>query len=286
MPIEEFITKIYVRVDDFLKKYGNLRERGPKPKLSDAEVITIEIAGEFQGLGSDKRIWEYFKHHWQVLFPNIGSRTSFVRQGANLWRIKQELQEMISKELHGAGDIFLFDGLPIPICNIKRVNSRNPFRGIGNFGYCAAKDYKYFGFKGHIFTNLHGLILNFTITAANIDERDVLPELTHKRSGFVIADKGLIRPELNELLAKQNLNLQTPLRSNMQDSRPKEYVNSIMNVRRRIETVIGQLVERFNIQSIRVKDLFHLSVKTGRKILSHTFGFLLAGSMHFDGILV
>ena len=129
------------------------------------------------------------------------------------------------------------------------------------------------------------MIINFTIAAANIDERDVLPELIQERSGFVIADKGLIRPELTELLAKQNLNLQTPLRNNMQDSRPKEYVNTIMNVRRRIETVIGQLVERFNIQRIRTKDLFHLSVKTGRKILSHTFGFLITGSMQFDGIL-
>ena len=40
MHIEEFIINVYVLVDDFLKKYGDLRERGPKPKVSDAEIIT------------------------------------------------------------------------------------------------------------------------------------------------------------------------------------------------------------------------------------------------------
>jgi hypothetical protein len=34
-----------------------IRSRGPAPKLSDAEVLTIEVVGEFLGIDTDKGIY-------------------------------------------------------------------------------------------------------------------------------------------------------------------------------------------------------------------------------------
>ena len=48
-----------------------------------------------------------------------------------------------------------------------------------------------------------------------------------------------------------------------------------MNARRKIETVIGQLTDRFNIQKVRAKDLWHLTHRIVRKILSHTLSVIL-----------
>ena len=42
-----------------------------------------------------------------------------------------------------------------------------------------------------------------------------------------------------------------------------------------IETVIGQLTERFNMEIVRTKNLFHQSNRFIRKILSHNFCCLL-----------
>jgi Transposase DDE domain len=144
----------------------------------------------------------------------------------------------------------------------------------GSTGYCAAKDEKYFGFKGHLLVTQYGTPVAYELAAANIDEHDILPEITQNRKGMILADKGLIRPELKDYLASQNLDLQTPLRKNMQDARPKETVSLMMNIRRKIETVIGQLVERFHIQSIKAKDLWHLCSKVTRKILAHSIAFM------------
>ena len=285
MPLEDFIIKTYILVDEFLKIPPTLRKRGPSPQLTDAEVVTMEIVGEFLGHGSDKKIYDYFRTHWLSWFPKMGCRTAFTRQLANLWGIKMEFQKEMVQRIAPDNDLFLFDGIPLPTCNPKRINRRNHFFGTGGFGYCAAKDKKYFGFKGHAVINQQGLILNFTFAPANIDERDVLPELVTKYKGMLIADKGLIRPELTELLASQDLNLQTPLRKNMKDPRPKSVVYQMMNVRRLIETVFGQLTDRFNIQSIRAKDLWHLTAKIGRKLLAHTVAFFFAGSLNFDAIL-
>lgn len=278
MPLEEYIITVFCFVDDFLHdELGGvmIRGRGERPSLSDSEAITIELVGEYLGLGNDKRIWEYFKRHWNDWFPRLPCRTSFVRQCVNIWYLKEVIQRKLVNLIHPVDDLHIFDGFPIPTCHVKRAFKRNPFRGIGDVGYCAAKDQKYFGFKGHLIISPHGLPISFTIAPANVDERDVLPELVQGLRGMIIADKGLIRPALKEELKQSQLLLETPLRSNMTDQRPGWFAEKIQSIRRIVETVIGQLVERFSIQSIRSKDLWHLSAKVGRKILAHTMAFFI-----------
>jgi hypothetical protein len=54
--MEDFIITVYVCIDDFMKQIGKLRSRSPSPKLSDSEVLTMEIVEEFLGFDSDKAI--------------------------------------------------------------------------------------------------------------------------------------------------------------------------------------------------------------------------------------
>lgn len=277
MTLEDFIIETYCFVDTFFKETSlpALRRRGSKPFLTDVEVITIEIVGEYLGYASDKGIWCYFKQHWSHFFPKIACRTSFSRQCSNLITIKKKLQIHVSKMLAENQDLYLTDGFPIPVWHIKRYKRSNTdLRALGSTGYCAAKDEHYFGFKGHILVSQQGGTIAYELAAANIDERDILPEITVGLKGMLLADKGLIRPELKHILAEQKLDLQTPLRKNMCDQRPKRIVSLMMNMRRKVETVIGQLVERFKIQSIKAKDLWHLSAKVGRKILAHSICFM------------
>ena len=69
--------------------------------------------------------------------------------------------------------------------------------------------------------------------------------------------------------------MQTALRSNMHDSRPRWWVHLIVKVRRLIETVIGQLVGRFHLDKVWARDIWHLSSRLNRKILAHTMCFWL-----------
>jgi hypothetical protein len=56
----------------------------------------------------------------------------------------------------------------------------------------------------------------------------------------------------------------------MKDPRPKGLVKILLRVRRLIETVIGQLVERFKIEKVWARDTFHLTSRINRKLLAHT----------------
>ena len=111
---------------------------------------------------------------------------------------------------------------------------------------------------------------------ANIDERDALEDLELARlMGMLLGDKGFIRPELTARLAAQRLDLQTPKRSNMQETRSQGFLAWMKGQRRLVETVIGQLAERFHIERTRARDVWHLVSRIARKIASHTLCVLI-----------
>jgi len=70
MSMEEFIIEVFFMVDEHMKKVigsKKLRQRGFSPKLSDSEVITMEIVGEFLGMDKDMDIFRYFNSSWHQL---------------------------------------------------------------------------------------------------------------------------------------------------------------------------------------------------------------------------
>jgi len=56
----------------------------------------------------------------------------------------------------------------------------------------------------------------------------------------------------------------------MKEERPRKLLQWMSSTRRIIETVIGQLAERFNIEKVRERDLLHLTGRLYRKLLAHT----------------
>ena len=70
-----------------------VRHGGFAPALSDQEVITIDICGEYFKDGCDKDLYGYFSAPYRHFFPHLPERTLFVGQAANLWQVKAALQQ-------------------------------------------------------------------------------------------------------------------------------------------------------------------------------------------------
>ncbi|GAA4649765.1 IS982 family transposase [Kistimonas scapharcae] len=251
----------------------------------------MEIVAEWQGIHADKAIWAYCRQYWSHLFPSIPDRSQFTRQGANLWRVKQMIQEALVKTLDAdCSDLHIIDGFPIEACVRTRAARSKAFKGEAGFGYCASKKKPFYGFQGHLLIDARGIPVSLQLTAANVDERDVAYDFLEKLSGMLLGDKGYIRPELKSDCNALGIDLQTPLRCNMKDERPKSFVKRIMRVRRRIATVIGQLAEYFDIESCGCRDMWHLTSRMARKILAYTTGIYLniqAGKdpMQLEGLI-
>jgi IS5 family transposase len=294
LTIEDFLLVVYCLIDDVvtsLQKWHRFRTRGFTPALRDSEVITMVVVGEFLGIDTDEQIWEYFRRHWRAWFPKLGSRSQFVRQAANLWRIIQLVHHGIATAL-GAwdDDVHIVDGVPMPICEITRASRCRRFGGIAAMSYCAAKDQYYFGLKGHVLITASGVVTAITVTPANTDEREAAWDLVEGIVGLLLGDKGYISQFFRTCLRTCEIQLETPLRRNMHDSRPPEQVEALMTVRRRVETVIGQLTERLHLATVRARDVFHLTGRIARKVLAHTLGVFVnrqlgQAPLQFDAIL-
>ncbi len=119
MDLSAFIVAVFCLVDDRLEDRGPLRQRGPAPKLSDAQVLTVEIVGEFLGIDTDKALHRYFRRHYAEWFPALGEevhRTTFTRQAANLWKPKERLwQELLLLAPHNPA-FAICDSMPLPAC--------------------------------------------------------------------------------------------------------------------------------------------------------------------------
>ena len=281
---EDFIIAVFCCVDDLwhqLTQGRKIRRGGFAPSLSDSEIITMEIVGEFLGIETDKGIWSYFRANWRQLFPKLKSRSTFVRQAANLWQYKQELQKLLARNLGGFADsIHIIDGFPIPLCHYQRAKKCRLFTTEADFGYCSAKDEKYYGFHGHLVISAEGVITGFSLTAANASEREVLWDVVEGIKGLLLGDKGYLSAALENDLNFYDIELQTPKRSNMIDERPKHWVRLLIKTCRLIETVIGQLVERFHLAKVKARDLWHLTSRIHRKLLAHTIALWLNRHSH------
>lgn len=275
MPLENFIIWVYCWVDDALKNLlgdTQLRQRGFGPALSDSEMITMEIVAEFLGIDTDKGAWSYFHDCWLDWFPALGSRANYAKHASNLWVIKQKLHQSLACTLGAFSDkLHICDGFPIEACELKRAYHSRCFEDEASYGYCAAKDEKYYGFKGNVLINTEGVITGITLSAANIDERESLWDIVSGIDGMLIADKGLIGAEFKQTLYEYTgVDLQTSVRSNMTETRPFSFVSWLKSTRRLVETVIGQLAERFNMETVRARKLWHLTNRIARKVLAHT----------------
>lgn len=66
MDITTYLISVYCLIDDWLRG-KRIRQRGPQPRLSDSEVLTIEVVGEFLGIDTDKGLYTHFRWSYPAL---------------------------------------------------------------------------------------------------------------------------------------------------------------------------------------------------------------------------
>lgn len=102
-----FIISTYclvARIMQIIEKSNKFRARGFPPKFTDAEVITMEICGEFFKIHEDSEIYSYFKRHYLDYFPIYrralllsGSQLTFGKSNSyvNLWSFRRLTNSLI-----------------------------------------------------------------------------------------------------------------------------------------------------------------------------------------------
>ena len=128
MDLDAKIIAVFCRIDDALQSLfqrQRLRRSGPEPSLSDAEVLTMEAVGEFLGLHQDIALYRYFRRHYSHFFPAMAwvCRATFVRQAANLWRVKEQVWQVLLSSIRYGPDLAIVDSFPLPVCRFARATA-------------------------------------------------------------------------------------------------------------------------------------------------------------------
>ncbi len=286
MTFDDYLLELFYLVDTELTALNlpRLRKRGPEPKLHDSELIAIELAGEFLGLDTDQGIWAHFRRYHLAEFPMLArlDRTTFARQGASLWRVKQLLHERIAwllptrdPALGDAAPLWLIDSFPLRVCRFKRAPRHKLFRGLGAaFGHDPTGERLFFGFRVHLRCTDRGFCAAAELAPGNVADWPMVAELLPQQGQIGIGDRNYWNPDGRPQLLGQGFDLQAPFRKASSDPMPARSA-LLSRLRQIIEPVIGQLATRFHCQRTWARDLWHLTSRVTRKLLSHTAAVLL-----------
>jgi hypothetical protein len=278
MDRDDFIIHVYCLVCDHYQALMRqlprpLRRAGFEPLLSDEEVIAIEICAEMFKMPKDKDLFTYFVTHYRHFFPHLRQRSGFVRHAAALWWVKALIQQRIVR-LHQADSdpVQAIDTMPLPVCTYTRSGRDRCFTGKADYGFCAAKEERYYGFKLGLRVSRCGFITHYPLLAARPHDVKHLPALVEEFKGLAPADKGFLDPLTQEELQAQGVLVVVPPRKNSKtpSPHPESLLKACRKWRKKVETVASHLSERFAVARIRVHDLWHFQHRLIRKVLAHT----------------
>jgi IS5 family transposase len=271
----DFVTWVYVIVDDLWKPISHLYARpGPQPSTcSDSELMTMAIVSECRGWDRETQAHSEWAQY-RDLFPHQPTRTRLNRRRRNLMGAINQIRVLILQMLDVAQDAYgAIDSLPLPVLQFHLAPQRTHEWDVNGatFGHCASKKQTFFGYRLHLAITLGGVILDFELTAANADEREVAADMLPNHPGRTfIADKGYVKAALAEELAKVGVILIAARRVNQKQRLPASLTRLINQFRQIIETVNGQLTQQFGVEQNYAHSFWGLCARLYTKLTAHT----------------
>ena len=99
------LTAVYCVVDDLYRATlaeGKPVRRGPKPRLSDSEVLTLAVLAQWQPDRSERAFVRYAVRHWRSSFPGLLTQSAFNRRVRDLWGVLWQLGPTLSQKVADA----------------------------------------------------------------------------------------------------------------------------------------------------------------------------------------
>ncbi len=201
MNLDDFLLPCFCRIDEMMPMITQgqrLRQRGPLPILADSEVLSREVVGISLGLSQDKKLFESFREHYTHFFPALTHihRSTFVRQAATLWAIKERMwcflrDEVVRHDPLGG----ISDSMPVPVCRFARAPWCVRFRGIAGYGKDHADRQTFYGFRVHLRLGWPGVITHLFLAPANEADGEIAPLVLEGTHGIVLGDRNYWVPD-------------------------------------------------------------------------------------------
>ena len=246
---EDFIVASYVVIDDLLRAAGHGSH--PLARITDAEVLTVAVVAA-----------ACFQNHHAVALA-VMQKAGYLSGRLSPSRFNRRLHALadwfallldLLGDLFAAGEVFVLDSLPLPVCRRVRARRCRKVRGREYCGYCAAKREKFFGWRLHLVTTATGVPVAFSLLPAAFHDLTPVHEVTFPlpRAARVYTDKAYnSRRDEATILAETGVRL-VPIRR--ADMAPHPWADrlALREHRPRAEATNSQL-EAMGVQRLRAR---------------------------------
>lgn len=261
-------------LENDVNKAGNIPKPGPVPKFSDVEVITLSLVSDSLLIDSEHYMFKKLHVNNHSEFPNLIERSVYNKRRRFLAPFINKVRVRLVHKLVPWEDTFVLDSMPIEICKFARANRvkicKEHERTAPAYGYCAAQNQTYYGYKLHGVCSLDGVFTDFDLSKANVADIHYLNDIRETYSSCtLLGDKAYLSDGLQtELFECNGMLLNTPMRANQKQFRKQPAV--FRKKRKRIETLFSQLCDQFMIRRNYAKTFFGLSSRILSKITAFT----------------
>jgi hypothetical protein len=234
--------------------------------LTLAEMMTILITYQSSNFKNFKSFYFFLKRDMKGAFNKLCSYNRFIELVPRCWLPLSVLSQLLFVSCNG---ISIVDSTAIKVCHIKREKRHQTFKGRaqkskGTMGW-------FFGFKLHVIVNKKGELMDANLSHATLDDRAGLLKICKNLFGDLIADRGYIGKEFKETLKNMGINLITRGRKNMKTHVLTEREEGLLKQRNTIETVIGKLKIKFNIEHTRHRSMMGFMINMLCALIAYCF---------------
>ena len=247
----------------------NFLNQKRKPKLSDIELISIDLTSEFMGIDSER---DLFRKLPASLTSKI-ERSVFNRRKRALFSHREILRKTLACQI-STQDFYIVDSIPLEVCKLSRSSRssicKEEYASAPDKGYCASQSINYYGYKLHAVCTIDGVFTDFDLTGASIHDIHFLKNIkTLYQDCTILGDKGYLSIDYQrDLFTSNQIRLEVPMRKNQHNYKPQGYI--FRKSRKRIETLFSQLCDQFMIRRNYAKSFDGFKNRILSKIMALT----------------
>ena len=214
--LDSLLTALYVLVDDLLPARTGA---GRRPKITDAELITLAVAQILLDCHSERRFLRLARQRLGHLFPYIPKQPGYNKR---LRKLAPEICLLIN-HLARISPSFndrlrLLDSTPVPCGASRETVKRSELAGWAAYGYCASHSRYFWGLRLYLLCAPDGMPVSFALAPANEGEREVAAAMLERarKEGLlqggevILADKGFAGQQFEETVASFDATLIRP----------------------------------------------------------------------------
>jgi hypothetical protein len=247
--LDSLLTALYVFVDDLLPARAGV---GRRPRLTDAELITLAVAQVFLGCHSERRFLRLAHRRLSHLFPYIPKQPGYNKRLRRLApRICLVINQLARVSPSFCDRLRLLDSTPVACGASRETVKRSELAGWAAYGYCASHSRFFWGLRLYLLCAPDGMPVYFCLAPANEPEREVAAALLAqaRHAGMltgeetIVADKGFAGQEFEQIVAACDATLIRPDRA---DERPR--FGKLGGIRQWIESIYNTTKSQLSLE--------------------------------------